>query len=107
MALICVDFDHTLVEGDQPIPGAREAINILREAGHKIMIYSANNRAWIETTLNNADIRYDSIWTGQGKPLCDLYVDDKSYHFKGDWSNEVNDVLNRVKDLDNRKWQKS
>lgn len=104
MALICVDFDHTLVHGDTPIAGAREAINILREHGHKILVYSCNGLDWIKKCLDNADIRYDSIWTDKSKPLADLYVDDRGYHFRGNWTEELPDILTRVNGLDNRKW---
>lgn len=107
MAVIGVDFDNTLVFGDKALPGAKEAINILREKGHKIVIHSCNNASWIERVLNNNDIRFDWIYEykdGSGKPLCDLYVDDKSYHFKGNWHDEVTDIMLRLEGLDNRKW---
>jgi hydroxymethylpyrimidine pyrophosphatase-like HAD family hydrolase len=104
MAVLAIDFDHTLVDGDKLRPFAREAINILREKGHKIVIHSCNNWKWIEKVLDNSDVRYDHIWTGEGKPLADLYVDDKGYHYRGDWESEVNDILLRVEGLDNRKW---
>jgi beta-phosphoglucomutase-like phosphatase (HAD superfamily) len=108
MGVIAVDFDHTLVDGDQPRPYAREAMNILREAGHKILIHSCNNVEWIEKVLRNNEIRYDYIY-GQddlrsGKPLCDLYIDDKGYHYKGDWQAELPEIVARLEGKDNRKW---
>lgn len=106
MALIAVDLDHTLVEGDQPREGAREAMNILREMGHKILIHTCNNTEWAEKVLNDNDIRFDLIWTAGrgGKPLCDLYIDDKGYHYKGDWLGELPDIVARIQGKDNRKW---
>lgn len=95
MALIAMDFDHTLVDGETPIAGAKNAINLLRERGHKILIYSANGPEWIEKVLNNADIRFDSIHTGP-KPSCDIYVDDRGYHFNGDWPKSVLEILTRL-----------
>lgn len=104
MALIGIDFDHTLVDGDTPLEGAKDAINLLREKGHKILIYSANRKEWIEQVLNNHDIRFDRIWTDRGKPNCDIFVDDKGYRFGGDWGVAKLDILALVDGLDNRKW---
>ena len=105
MATIGIDFDHTLVDGDVPKQFAREAINILREKGHKIVIHSCNNVKWIEKVLANNDIRYDWIWDQKGKPICDIYIDDKGYHYRGDWETEVNEVLLRLEGFDNRKFK--
>lgn len=104
MAVIGIDFDHTLVNGDKAIEGAKDAINLLREHGHKIIIHSCNDPAWISRTLLNNDIRYDGIWVQPGKPICDLYVDDRGYRFLGDWKNESKIILDLVKGMDNRKW---
>lgn len=80
MATIAVDFDYTLVDSPTatPLPGAREAISLLREQGHKIIVHSCNNPAYIEQWMNNHDIRFDSIWTGKGKPVADIYLDDRA-----------------------------
>ena len=108
MAVIAIDFDHTLVEGDKPIDGAREAVNILREAGHKVLIHSCNNIAWIKRVLENADIRYDGIYGETGleskKPLADLYIDDRAIQFKGNWDVTLAEALDFVEARDNRKW---
>lgn len=104
MAVIGVDFDHVLVDGDVARPYAKEAINILREHGHRIIIHSCNNKTWIEKVLANSDIRYDHIWTEKGKPLCDLYVDDKAYRYVGNWEGELPNILELLKGFDNRKW---
>jgi hypothetical protein len=82
--LIAVDFDGTLVSGDKAIPGAKEAINTLREQGHKIMIFSCNNTDWIKKVLADNDIRYDYIWP-EAKPVYDLLIDDRNIEFNGDW----------------------
>ncbi len=109
MAVVAIDFDNTLVNGKDALIGAREAINILRELGHKIIIHSCNEPEWIERVLNDNDIRFDLIWKGRagvGKPLADLYVDDKGYHFphNGNWSEELPAILVRLEGKDNRKW---
>jgi beta-phosphoglucomutase-like phosphatase (HAD superfamily) len=106
MAVIAVDFDHTLVEGEKPIEYAREAINILRENGHKIIIHSCNETSWIKKVLDNADMRYDHIWTKAdgNKPLADIYIDDKGFRFTGNWRENVEQVLLLIDGFDNRKW---
>lgn len=104
MAIVALDFDGTLVQVDRPLPGAREAVNTLREAGHKVIIYSANRKGWIEKVLNNNDIRYDLIWDKPGKPIHDILIDDKGYHFRGSWNQELPDILLRLSGKDNRKW---
>lgn len=106
MAIVAVDFDHTLVNGDKALPYAREAINILRERGHKILIFSCNEVSWIKKVLANNDIRYDWIyedndWSG-GKPICDLYIDDRGYHYKGDWKDELPSIIERLEGVSGR-----
>ncbi|HVI39171.1 MAG TPA: hypothetical protein VM577_00795, partial [Anaerovoracaceae bacterium] len=99
--------DHTLVEGKDARPYAKEAINILREAGYKIIIHSCNNKSWIEKVLNDNDIRYDYIWCAESvdkpttfrndaKPVADLYIDDRGYHFRGNWEKELPEILSRL-----------
>lgn len=102
MAVIAVDFDNTLVFGDKVLPGAKNAINLLRENGHKIIIHSCNNIGWIKKTLENNDIRYDWIWDDVGKPIADLYVDDKGFKFMS-WDDDVKLILDLMKPMDNRK----
>lgn len=104
MAVIAIDFDHTIVEGKEPFPGVKRAINLMREAGHKIIIHSCNNPNWIEQVMNNNDLRYDGIWNEPGKPLADLYVDDKGFKFMGNWDTDIPLILELVKGMDNRKW---
>ena len=89
--IIAVDFDGTLVNGETPINGAREAINILREEGHTIVIHSCNKPKWIERVLRNADIRYDYIHEGTSKPPVDCYLDNRSLTFEN-WSKALNDI---------------
>lgn len=91
--VIAVDFDGTLVQGDKALPGAKEAVNQLREAGHKILIFSCNRTAWIKRVLEQNDIVIDYIWEGD-KPVCDLYIDDRAIEFKGDWIETLGKALN-------------
>lgn len=107
MAVVAIDWDNTLVDSTQKwLPGAQTAIKRLREDGHKVIIHSCNRKAWIDKCLNESGIVVDGIWDQAGKPVCDLYVDDKGYHFpyNGDWNEDLPIILSRVKDKDNRKW---
>jgi len=90
--VIGIDFDGTLVQGDKALAGARDACCAIREAGHKILIFSCNRTAWIKRVLETNDIPYDYIWDGD-KPVCDLYVDDRNIEFKGNWEETTKRVL--------------
>lgn len=100
MATIAIDLDHTLVEGKLAIPGAKDAINLFREYGHKIIIHTCNSVKWAEQVLNDNDIRFDYIWNEDSsnrykscKPIADIYIDDRGYRFLGDWVHESLEVL--------------
>lgn len=102
MSLIAIDFDHTInnnldiAEGERyskPFPEAKESIQKLMEAGHKIMIFSCNRTAWIKEWLNHYEIPFDYIWEGM-KPVCDAYIDDRGVGFRGDWTKTLEDVDN-------------
>jgi hydroxymethylpyrimidine pyrophosphatase-like HAD family hydrolase len=98
LMLVAIDFDHTLWDSANqvPMPGAKEAINLMREKGIRIIIHSCNNVKWIEKCCNNYDIRFDWIWNATGKPIADLYIDDRGYHFT-DWSPaEVTKMLDLI-----------
>lgn len=104
MAVISVDFDHVLKRSDNtPCPNAKEGINALREAGHKVLIFSCNSPDFIKKWLNDNDIRYDWVYDpdddwSHGKPVCDLYLDDRGYAFPydGDWLLEVEKIFTRL-----------
>jgi hydroxymethylpyrimidine pyrophosphatase-like HAD family hydrolase len=103
MAVIAIDFDNTLVNIDKPLDGAKDAINSLREMGHKIIIHSCNNPNWIERVLADNDIKYDYVWNDKGKPICDLYIDDKSFRFVS-WDDQIGEIVSLLEGFDNRKW---
>lgn len=94
---VCIDFDHTLVDHDLPLPGAKDAIMRLKEMGYGIMIHSCNNKSWIERVLRDNDIHFDHIWDGLGKPAVDAYIDDRGVGFDGDWVKAVDEVRDMEK----------
>lgn len=101
--LIAVDFDHTLVCLDKPIPGAKEAMQKLKDMGHNILIHSCNNPEWIRKVLSNNEIPYDYIWGDsehdKGKPVCAAYIDDRGIGFDGDWDKAIQEV----EEMENRR----
>jgi histidinol phosphatase-like enzyme len=94
--IIAVDLDHTLtlkaegsLEITGPVPGAREAMQALKDAGYYLIIHTARiSRYWrrtvdseddyncqqvmaelaIDAALEDYGIPYDEIWTMPGKP---------------------------------------
>jgi ribonucleotide monophosphatase NagD (HAD superfamily) len=91
---VAIDFDHTIVDYDKPLPGAKEALQELRDKGYKLMIHSCNNESWIRRILDSNEIPYDSIWNSddRGKPVCAAYIDDRAVAFTGDWRAAVAEV---------------
>ncbi len=90
---VAVDFDHTIVDFDKPLPGAKEGLQALKDAGYGIIVHSCNNEEWIRKILLKHEIPFDHIWDGQGKPACDAYIDDRGVGFTGDWNATVNTVI--------------
>lgn len=105
--IICFDFDgviheyknpwttHTEIK-DGPVPGTRDAINVLKEY-FKIVIYSARSKdAWgieaMKEWLARYDIYYDEIV--EHKPPAIAYVDDRAVRFEGVWTPIVKYLLN-------------
>lgn len=96
MAIVGIDWDNTLVDTDQKLlPGAKEAISKLREAGHKVLINSCNNPKWIEKCLNEWGIPVDLVWDGKRKANCDLYIDDRAFKFTN-WLIDIQTIMDLV-----------
>jgi ribonucleotide monophosphatase NagD (HAD superfamily) len=73
-------FDRPLAK---LIPGAREALRALKDAGHTIVIYTA--RGWAEYNYTKAwldqhDVPYDAIQ--MGKPIAHVWIDDRAIRFR-------------------------
>lgn len=43
--------------------------------------------------LDKNGIVYDQVYVGSGKPMADLYLDDRGINFNGDWNKAVDDIL--------------
>jgi hypothetical protein len=94
--LIGIDFDHTIVHGDKPIAGVKDALHKIRDAGHKILIHSCNGSDWIKKVMDQNELPYDYIWNSsehdKGKPVCAAYIDDRAVAFDGDWDKALQDL---------------
>lgn len=75
-------FERPLAE---PLPGAREALQQLRGAGHTLVIYTA--RGWAEFRytkqwLDDHGFPYDGLH--MGKPIAEIWIDDRALEHR-DW----------------------
>lgn len=116
---IAIDFDgvlHGYSQGyqdgeiyDPPVPGAAEAMKKLKEQGHYLYIFTTRtNKIFkkkgdakdekyqenqIKEWMAKYDIPYDKIWTF-GKPMADLFIDDRAINFAGKWNETLETVAN-------------
>lgn len=104
MATICIDIDGVIAAFKRPgetyadvdpLPGAVQRVRSLKQAGHRIILYSARHMktcdgnvgmvlARVGTVtlewLNKHGIPYDEIHFG--KPWADVYIDDNAVRFR-------------------------
>ncbi len=82
--VICTEektFERALAK---PMPGALEAIKLLREQGHQVVIYTA--RSWSELALTKNWLEENGFEVDglhMGKPVADRIIDDRAIHFNG------------------------
>jgi uncharacterized HAD superfamily protein len=102
--ILSIDLDGTICTEEKtferalakPIPGAREAMQALIDAGHTVVIYSA--RSWselrmTENWLKEHDIPYHNLHLG--KPVADYFIDDRAIGFR-DWTTALKDIGTRA-----------
>jgi predicted mannosyl-3-phosphoglycerate phosphatase (HAD superfamily) len=114
---VVVDLDGTICEHrfpafGEPIAGAREALQRLKEAGYWIIIFTVRTSSYYQSVglynpevnspeavsayLEQHQIPFDEIWK-HDKPPAMVYIDDRALRLEGDrkrsnWSKLV-DVL--------------
>jgi hypothetical protein len=101
MSTIGVDLDGTLVSWStrEFEPGALQALRKLSAAGHIIILHTCRTQvpggmAEIEELLGHHTMKGINIavWTGEGKPGCSAYIDDRAVEYRGDWRKVVREV---------------
>jgi hypothetical protein len=100
--VVCLDFDDTIndypgwqgegyaVVKGEPLPGAKDAIKSLRDSGYIVLVHSVRcgytgGMVAVVEYLNQYNIRVDGVCSN--KPPADIYIDDKSITFDGNWAN--------------------
>ena len=101
--VLVVDFDGTIAQWapsgypdiGKPLEGSRRFLRLLKSEGWKIIINScrhgAEHEAAMAKWLQSNEIPYDEInrnssypWA-KGKPVGDVYLDDRGVRFEGRW----------------------
>lgn len=96
---IAIDWDGTLVDKqDSFLPGALDALRQLSRHAN-IIIHSCRGTyyegaVWIKSRLAEEGIKAE-VWTAPGKPLADVYIDDRGLRFTN-WE----DTLETLRNLD-------
>ena len=98
-----MDWDHTAWDNpnDAPADGFRDFLDEIHSRGNKIIVHSCNQPSWIRKMCDEYDLRVDAIWGESpmdhgAKPVAALYVDDRGYHFDGDWTKATGEILELV-----------
>jgi hypothetical protein len=94
------DFDRhksiNNIELGHPLPNAKESLEKFKQLGYFIIIYSCRpfyksdneNIEYCQVNmmkqwLKDNNVPYDMIWDKLGKPVANLYIDDKGWRFQG------------------------
>lgn len=107
---ICIDFDGVInnykgYKGwgvfEEIVPGADKGIQSLKESGWTIIIFTTREETkLIADYCDDNGIPFDEInrnsrnhpFTNMGKPLADIYLDDRGITFEGNWE----DILPKI-----------
>lgn len=107
---ICVDFDGVLHQytgwkGDDvfdgPVMGAPECMQYLARQGHTLILHTTRAvtpklKSWLEQ--HKVPIHYFNESprkpsnSNSGKPLADVYLDDRGVQFNGNWPDAVQQI---------------
>ena len=115
--ILVVDVDGTIareVKGEMagPMPGAKEALSKLKDAGYEIVIYTCRmtidgdmtakkakrEKEKIEKWFEENEIPYDRIDDGtKGKPIATFSIDNRNieYHGGNDWERICSFILSK------------
>lgn len=116
---ICIDFDGVIAQYQEwqgedkfgaPVPGVQSALSTLKKQGYRVIIFTTREVTdGLKEYLKENGIEYDYINenpdqpknSNQGKPIADLYVDDRTVCFRGNWKYTLEDIAYF------KPWQKS
>ncbi|HBP21578.1 MAG TPA: hypothetical protein DEA08_27800 [Planctomycetes bacterium] len=102
--VVCLDLDDTVLSrGDEPLPGAVAACEVLVERGYRLVASTARLDPVWEGSPRASKIRarLDEIGFPIAElsvdvPPADLYVDDKGWPFDGDWEALLDEVRGQL-----------
>lgn len=108
---ICIDLDGTILKYDgwinestfgEVLPNAIKVLTELKANGYIVIVYTTrSNKDLIAQYLNSKDVPYDYINENPnqplnaigGKPIADIYVDDRGLQFQGNWDETLTQIL--------------
>lgn len=117
--IIAIDFDGTIVDNEYPEigevkDGAREFINMLKEEGYRVVIWTCrDNEEEIKEFLDENNVQYDAFNSNDAiseeemnelgfedtrKIGADIVIDDRAIEFKGNW-HEITARVKRIIDV--------
>lgn len=101
---IIIDIDGTICSEERtfsrslatPKENAVESVNKLYDNGHTIILYTA--RTWVEYEmtvdwLKRYNVKYHQLF--MGKPIGDVWIDDRAIQFKDNWEEIINTLENK------------
>ena len=117
---IAIDLDKTIIKSapwpnmGEPYPGAVEALNMFKDMGFKIMIWTARMtmtdpegghqnvnkiQKEIEDHLRSHCVPFDFVMPYKKPAFVFRFIDDRAIKFKGDWDEVVAEVVSDMEEL--------
>lgn len=108
---VCIDFDGVIARYNgwkgignfgEPLDGIGEALQALRAAGKTIIIFTTRGEVeTIQRYMESNALYYDyinhnpknALHMNDGKPIADVYVDDRALTFRGKWDAEFVEAI--------------
>lgn len=116
---VCVDFDGTITDDQQLLPGVREALHAMKRVGNTLILHSCRCNLLDASPQMDEEVArfyatgevparaldrwraflqmrdflrgqqlwdlFDTVWQSPGKPVADVYIDDRAQ--LPDWPN--------------------
>lgn len=106
---VAIDWDGTVVEHKWPemgdwLPGAKDALRKLTRRADVLIHSCRANSEWgygeIRRMLDAVGLRDVKIWTGEGKPIAMIYIDDRAYTFEQWDGDALPAALNAIREFE-------